>query len=242
MGADLTTLSEATRATLTNREVLAIDQDALGLQAVKVSEQAGGLEVWSKRLSKPGERAVLLLNRADSAGSVVLSPITVHWRDLGLAGNSSSVHDPWTGKDVGVFDDHYTAPVQRGDAVLLIIQGTDSRWTPILPATNSKTGQVKGEQNFNFDSSPCEPDVAAVQIVYRNPDASSRFAELRANEQIPRRIAFPPTGMGTGRVWIQIGLPTWVRVTMPGPVLPKGTERAKNNWTFSAVGGRCTEG
>jgi hypothetical protein len=240
VGADLTKLSEATLATLTNSAVLAIDQDPLGLQAVEVHRDASSLEVWSKRLSKPGERAVLLLNRTDSAGPVVVSPITVHWRDLGLAGGSSSVRDPWTGKDLGVFDDHYTVPVQRGDAVLLIVQGTDRGWTPILPAANSKTGRVtesREEQRFNFDSSPCDPSVAAAQIVYRNPDTSSRFAEVRANEQLPKRIAFPPTGVDSGRVWIQIGLPIWVRGTFPGPTLPKGTERAKNTWTFSPVGG-----
>jgi len=43
--------------------VLAIDQDALGLQAVKVAEAGKGLEVWAKPLAKAGERAVLLLNR-----------------------------------------------------------------------------------------------------------------------------------------------------------------------------------
>jgi hypothetical protein len=58
VGADLTKLSDATRATLTNPDVIAVDQDALGLQAVKVAEPERGLEVWSKALAKPGERTV----------------------------------------------------------------------------------------------------------------------------------------------------------------------------------------
>ena len=53
VGADLSKLSDATLATLTNPAVLAIDQDLLGLQAVKVHEEPGGLEVWSKRLARP---------------------------------------------------------------------------------------------------------------------------------------------------------------------------------------------
>src|SRR5208282_4772221 len=52
VGADLTTLGEATRATLTNPDVLAIDQDPLGLQAVRVHPDSSDFQVWSKRLSK----------------------------------------------------------------------------------------------------------------------------------------------------------------------------------------------
>ena len=59
LGADLTTLSDAALATVTNPEVLAVDQDPLGLQGVKVSSHGDGLEVWSKALSTSGERAVL---------------------------------------------------------------------------------------------------------------------------------------------------------------------------------------
>jgi len=79
VGADLTKLSDATLATLTNPAVLAVDQDSLGLQAVKVSEPSKGLEVWSKPLSTPGERAVLLLNRTTAP-----APIAVNSSDLGL--------------------------------------------------------------------------------------------------------------------------------------------------------------
>ena len=67
-------------ATLTNPEVIAIDQDSLGLQGVKVASYGDGLEVWSKALSTPGERAVLLLNRTGDPAS-----IKVNWSDLGLA-------------------------------------------------------------------------------------------------------------------------------------------------------------
>src|SRR6266567_4595912 len=69
VGADLTKLSPETLATLTNPAVLAIDQDALGLQAVKVSEPEKGLQVWAKPLSANGTRAVLLLNRTGTSAN-----------------------------------------------------------------------------------------------------------------------------------------------------------------------------
>lgn len=211
VGADLTQLSDATLATLTNPAVLAIDQDALGLQAVKVREEIGDLEVWSKRLSKPGERAVLLLNRADAAEPIVVKPITVFWKDLGLAGTSSTVRDPWEGKDLGSFDERYTATVQRGDAVLLIVRGTEGTSTRILPApaataTHDRSAAIQNEQTFSIKTSACNQPFASVQIGYKNPDASTRIAELRVNEQDATRIAFPPTGTAEGAIWIQVQL------------------------------------
>jgi hypothetical protein len=211
VGADLSQLSDATLATLTNPAVIAIDQDALGLQAVKVREEVGGLEVWSKRLSKPGERAVLLLNRADEASSIVVAPLTVSWKDLGLAGSSATVSDPLAGKDLGSFDKHYTATVPRGDAVLLIVRGTEAKSNRILPspttkATHKGSGATQSEQTFSIKASACDQPFAAIQIEYRNPDASPRIAELRVNEQDATRIAFPSTGTGDGTVWIQVRL------------------------------------
>jgi hypothetical protein len=211
VGADLTQLSDATLATLTNPAVIGIDQDALGLQAVKVLDEVGGLEVWSKRLSKPGERAVLLLNRADEASSIVVSPITVSWKDLGLASSSATVRDLWAGKGLGGFDEHYTATVPRGDAVLLLVYGTEAKPARISPAaltkpTHEGSAAAESEQAFSIKASTCGHPFAAIQIEYKNPDASPRIAELHVNEQVATRVAFPPTGTSEGSVWIQVRL------------------------------------
>ena len=211
VGADLAKLSDATLATITNPAVLAIDQDALGLQAVKVRGDAGGLEVWSKRLARPGERAVLFLNRADATASVVVSPISVSWKDLGLAGASATVRDPWTGKDLGAFEDHFSATVQHGEAVLLIVRGIEAKATRVLPAQpirgaaglNPATESVA---TFKFKPSTCGQSFASIQIVYKNPEQAPRMAELRVNGQDATRILFPPTGNAVGSIWIQAAL------------------------------------
>jgi hypothetical protein len=208
VGADLTQLSDATLATLTNSAVLAIDQDALGLQSVKVREEAGGLEVWSKRLARPGDRAVLLLNRADAALSIAVSPITVTWKDLGLAGSSATVIDPWNGKSLGTFNASYTATVQRGDAVLLIVRGTETKAAHILPSqaikgTAGLSLATANEVTFRFKASTCGLPAASFQIVYKNPDQAPRMAELRVNGQDATRILFPSTGTAEGAIWIQ---------------------------------------
>jgi hypothetical protein len=118
-GNKLTEMTAATRAALTNREMIAVDQDALGRQGTRVAEDAPGLQVYGKVLSGTGRRAVVLLNRTGSAAD-----ITVRWSNLGLTG-SAAVRDVWTATDRGGFATGYTTRVPAGEAVLLTVTGTD---------------------------------------------------------------------------------------------------------------------
>lgn len=197
-GADLTTLSEATLATLTNPEVIAVDQDSLGLQGVKAASDGDGLEVWSKALSTAGERAVLLLNRTGDPAA-----IAVHWSDLGLSEASpASVRDLWARKDLGSFDSSYSATVQSNDAVMLMVHGSEGKLTTYTPAG---ADDVRKDQVVSFDKVSSRVRVAMVRISYTNTDKAPRIAELRVNGRIATRIAFPPTGSDktTGAVWIE---------------------------------------
>lgn len=63
-GNDLRNMSAATKAILTNREVIAIDQDPKGAQATRLSH-TGAADVWIRTLAN-GDRAVMLLNRGDT--------------------------------------------------------------------------------------------------------------------------------------------------------------------------------
>ncbi len=200
-GADLTTFSNATLATLTNPEVIAVDQDSLGLQGVKVASYGDGLEIWSKALSTPGERAVLLLNRTGDPAA-----ITVHWGDLGLSDPSPAmVRDLWARKDLGSFDSSYSATVQSNDAVMLIIRGRDGKLTTYTPAG---ADGVRKDEEVSFIKVSSRARVARVRISYINPDKALRIAELRVNGRISTRIAFPSTGSDktAGAVWIEAPL------------------------------------
>jgi hypothetical protein len=198
VGADLTTLSDATLATLTNPDVLAVDQDSLGLQGVKVGSYGEGLEVWSKALSTMGERAVLLLNRTGD-----IAAITVHWSDLGLNDSSPvSIRDVWARKELGSFSSSYSATVQSNDAAMFIVHGSEGKFTPYDP-TGGEDGRKGQEVSFIRVASRIR--VARVRIAYTNADKAPRFAELRVNGQIATRIAFPPTGSDNtlGAVWVE---------------------------------------
>ena len=112
-GTDLTSMSSSTKSILTNTDVIAVDQDSLGVQGTKVSD-SNGLQVWAKRL-QGGSVAVVLLNRNGSS-----SNITVNWSSIGISG-SASVRDLWSHSNVGSFNGSYTANVASTGAVMLKI-------------------------------------------------------------------------------------------------------------------------
>jgi hypothetical protein len=118
-GNDIATMNADTRAVLTNREVIAIDQDPLGRQGVKVAEDQTGRQVYSKVLAGGGRRAVVALNRTNAA-----APITVRFADLGLAA-TADVRDVWSATDRGSKTTSYTVTVPAHQAVLLTVTGTD---------------------------------------------------------------------------------------------------------------------
>jgi alpha-galactosidase len=89
VSANLDTLSASTVAMLTNRAVLAISQDPLGVQGRAV-KRIGGVELWVKPLAD-GDKAVALLNRGYRNRRV-----TVDARELGLRG-ALDVREVYTG-------------------------------------------------------------------------------------------------------------------------------------------------
>ena len=112
-GNDLRSMSPEIRDILTNKEVIAIDQDALGRQGRRVWKN-GDLEVWAKQL-KDGDRAVILLNRSSSE-----QEITVNWEQIGYPSHlSAAVRDLWAHKDLGKFTGKFSAPVASHGVVMV---------------------------------------------------------------------------------------------------------------------------
>jgi alpha-galactosidase len=115
-GNDLRAMTPETREILINKEVIAVDQDPLGMQGRKVADN-GPAEVWMKPLSNRA-RAVILFNR----GSVT-APISVSWEQIGLApGFEAGVRDLWAKKDLGRFKGRFTARVDAHDVVMVRIE------------------------------------------------------------------------------------------------------------------------
>jgi alpha-galactosidase len=90
IGTDLRTVKPDALQILLNKDVIAVDQDPLGVQGHQVRD-TGGIHVIVKPL-KDGSRAVAVFNETDAAHDV-----TVAASELGLkAGQSYSVRDLWT--------------------------------------------------------------------------------------------------------------------------------------------------
>lgn len=114
-GNDLRNMSPEITEILTNKEVIAVDQDSLGRQGRKVRDD-GDLEVWSKQL-KDGSRAVALLNR-----SKVDTTISVAWNEIGYTNHlRAKVRDLWQRKDLGKFRGKFSAKVPSHGVVMIKI-------------------------------------------------------------------------------------------------------------------------
>src|SRR5262249_19164417 len=72
-GNDVRKMSESTRAILTNKEVIAVDQDALGISGFAHRKEAG-VEIWVKPLAGDAW-AMALLNRNREP-----RPVTIDWK------------------------------------------------------------------------------------------------------------------------------------------------------------------
>ncbi len=113
-GNDLSKMTPETLAILTNPEVIAVDQDAAGMQGRRVAAE-GPLEVWVKPLSD-GSRAVGLFNRGEST-----MPVTAYFQDIGV-GENANVRDLWARRDLGTFRGSFTAQVPVRGVVLVKIK------------------------------------------------------------------------------------------------------------------------
>jgi alpha-galactosidase len=115
-GNDIRDMTPEIRDILTNKEVIAIDQDAAGLQGRRVRKD-GDLEVWSKQLADGG-RAVALLNRGSSQASMA-----VNWTDIGFPEHvPATVRDLWAKKDLGQLTGKFSAPVPSHGVVMVRIR------------------------------------------------------------------------------------------------------------------------
>jgi alpha-galactosidase len=114
-GNDLRAMSAATKEILMNKEVIAVDQDPLGIQGHKVWAD-GDFEVWARPLAD-GSRAVALLNRGAATGH-----ISVTWTGLGYPEHiTASVRDLWAHQDLGSAHGSVSADVPSHGVVMLKI-------------------------------------------------------------------------------------------------------------------------
>jgi alpha-galactosidase len=116
-GNDLRTMTPEILEILTNREVIAVDQDSLGQQATRVWASADSAdarqEIWTRPLVR-GAYAVAAFNRAPAPAKV-----TIDFAALNIDTRSVRVRDLWAHRNVRVRDGRYVVTVPAHGVVML---------------------------------------------------------------------------------------------------------------------------
>ncbi len=111
-GNDVRNMTKETQDILTNREVIALDQDPLGKEGTRFRADAGE-EIWIKELSG-GQWAVCVLNPTTASEHIKLD-----WKDLTfLAGRKYLVRDLWAGQDLGDTNTSFSGEIASHDVAL----------------------------------------------------------------------------------------------------------------------------
>jgi alpha-galactosidase len=123
-GNDLRNMNRETLSILTNKDVIAVNQDPLGIQGFK-HETRGRIEIWFKPL-KEGDWAVCFLNRGDGSQEVVFDwkePISDEFSKMELNATQTKyqIRDLWSTKSVGTTDALFKATVPSHDVVMLVL-------------------------------------------------------------------------------------------------------------------------
>jgi alpha-galactosidase len=113
-GNDVRAMSDATKAILLNKEVIAIDQDPLGKQASP--RKNGDLETWIKPLAD-GSIAVGVVNLGNAP-----TQAAVNSRDLQPGGTVTTARDLWAHKDVAFKDGVYANMIPSHGVLLLRVR------------------------------------------------------------------------------------------------------------------------
>lgn len=122
MGGDLRKLDNATRALLTNKEVLAVNQASRENREVRSKD---GMVVWQARDTRGPDTYLAVFNTRDrSTGEHPQATVT--FAELGLRG-AHRVRDLWRRTELGIVEDRFTTSVAWHGAGLFRLSSTRTR-------------------------------------------------------------------------------------------------------------------
>jgi alpha-galactosidase len=113
-GNDLPNMKPEIKAILTNRDVIAIDQDSLGKQGARVYSD-GEVDVWTRQLTG-GAFAIAVVNVGSDRYST--HPFHLNLRKLGLGGTQAG-EDLWKGKAIELTDN---MPLELASHDILLVR------------------------------------------------------------------------------------------------------------------------
>ncbi|HUI30551.1 MAG TPA: glycoside hydrolase family 27 protein [Candidatus Acidoferrales bacterium] len=111
-GNDVRNMPEEIRDILTNKEVVAIDQDSLGKQGFRYMDQIGK-QIWAKELSN-GAWAICVFNSSTDPFK-----IRIDWNSLPFLKGTYSIRDIWHKQNLSTTASSFIEDIQSRDVVLL---------------------------------------------------------------------------------------------------------------------------
>ena len=183
LGCDMTKISGETRTILTNKEIIALNQDMAGLQAHLIYEN-DSVQIWAKNMKdrQSKEFAVAMLNL--SARPAVLS---VRWKDLNIVGKAT-VRDLWSHADLGSVDSVFSATVQGHGVSAIKVNAQKTKLKEVFEAEYAWMNnfnltvntQILPEQAKPIADASCSGRTKVINIGKR-PDNYIEFQDVYAN-------------------------------------------------------------
>lgn len=188
-------LTGTTKQTLTNTEVIAVNQDWAGIQGHKLRDD-GDVEYWGKPLSD-GSFAVVVLNRGTTTQHVAATA-----GELGVAtAPAYQVHDLWTGRTATTTGVVRSTLAGRSADMYVIIP------TAEVAAASAVTLNVDGDAYYT------PGETSTVTLTVHN-DGATAITGVTSALAAPRGWKVHPTS-GTTGTRVADRLPATFRVTAP---------------------------
>ena len=144
-GNDIRSMNAATQTILKNANLIAINQDSLGLQATQVAND-GTRRVLAKRLAN-GDVAVALFNQGGSSTTISTTAAAA-----GQSGNSFTLVDAWTGATTTTSGTISASVPAHGTVVYRVSGGTTTppaNTTALVGAASGRCLDVPGSATAN---------------------------------------------------------------------------------------------
>jgi hypothetical protein len=153
IGCDLRTIPQSTLNIITNREVIAVNQDTLGLQAQVVSRTGKRFVVAKPIEVRHGKvRAVALFN-----GESTAQTLRITFKDVQLGGKVK-VRNLWTKTDLGYFSGYYEVRVPPHGTTMLRLEGASrfdkTRYQGEYAFMNAYTAIGAGGSHARVEAAP----------------------------------------------------------------------------------------
>ena len=112
-GNDLRDMTRETIEILTNKEIIALNQDKGFRQATRLLRE-GDIEIWVKPLGKAGkQKAIAIMNRGEKTGQTALTP-----EKIGVS-STSKLRDLWLHENIGKLGKSRTLTIPKHGIVVL---------------------------------------------------------------------------------------------------------------------------